>query len=211
MSRQISITEALNELKLYDSKITKAISGCECVGAAKKSSDKVGLMLKSNFVDRAKSGYQSVTDLIANRNKIKSAIVQSNAVTMIEVAGVPMTVAAAIERKSSIEYDKNLLYSLKRQLAAASSTVLKENTRVDTQVDKMLETFMGKDSDKRPSKEDQAAIVEPYREKNEWELVDPLDITKVIEELETGIDAFEAEVDTRLAVCNAVTMITLDF
>ena len=34
--RKISITEALNELKLYDSKIMKAITNAKLVGAAKK-------------------------------------------------------------------------------------------------------------------------------------------------------------------------------
>jgi len=42
--RKISITEALNELKLYDSKITKAINNTTFCGAAKKSSDKVGVV-----------------------------------------------------------------------------------------------------------------------------------------------------------------------
>lgn len=47
--RKISITEALNELKLYDSKITKAITNATLCGAAKKSSDKVGVAKKENF------------------------------------------------------------------------------------------------------------------------------------------------------------------
>lgn len=34
--RKISITEALNELKLYDSKITKAITNATLCGATKK-------------------------------------------------------------------------------------------------------------------------------------------------------------------------------
>ena len=75
--RKISITEALNELKLYDSKIMKAITNAKLVGAAKKSADKVGVVKKEDFEERAKASYQSVTDLIANRNTLKSAIVKS--------------------------------------------------------------------------------------------------------------------------------------
>ncbi|MCD7996388.1 MAG: hypothetical protein LUH21_04055 [Clostridiales bacterium] len=40
--RRITITEALSELKLYDSKIFKAISNASFVGAAKKSSSHIG-------------------------------------------------------------------------------------------------------------------------------------------------------------------------
>ena len=47
--REISITEALNELKLYDSKITKSITNASYVGGAKKSSDKIGVVSKDTF------------------------------------------------------------------------------------------------------------------------------------------------------------------
>ena len=60
--RKISITEALNELKLYDSKINKAIANAKLASAAKKSSDKVGVVTKEDFEERAKASYQSVTD-----------------------------------------------------------------------------------------------------------------------------------------------------
>lgn len=49
--RTISITEALNELKLYDARIRKAISNIKLVGAAKKSSDKVGVVLKDTSMN----------------------------------------------------------------------------------------------------------------------------------------------------------------
>ena len=206
-TRRISITEALVELKLYDSKIQKALRGVKFVGAKKKSSDKVGAFKEDNFVANAKSGYQSLIDLRANRDKIKEAIVQSNATTKVEIAGKTYTVAQAIERKSSIEYDKLMLMQMKEQWADATNTVDKENKKVDLQVDKMLETFLGKDSEKKVSETDLSTISDPYRAKNEWELVDPLGLYQKIQDLEAQIDAFEAEVDVRLSVSNSVTYI----
>lgn len=114
--RKISITEALNELKLYDSKITKAITNVTLCGATKKSSDKVGVVKKEDFEDRAKASYQSVTDLIANRNTLKSAVVKSNTVTEVTVTDKIMTVTEAIERKNSIEYDETLLNEMQMLL-----------------------------------------------------------------------------------------------
>ena len=169
--RKISITEALNELKLYDSKITKAITNATLCGATKKSSDKVGVVKKEDFEYRAKASYQSVTDLIANRNTLKSAVVKSNAVTEVTVVDKVMTVAEAIERKNSIEYDETLLNEMKRQYANATAAVDKENKKVDAKVDDLLTTLVGKDSDKKLSKEDQEAVEKPYREKNEFEFV----------------------------------------
>ena len=209
--RKISITEALNELKLYDSKILKAITNAKLVGAAKKSSDKVGVFKKEDFEDRAKASYQSVTDLIANRNALKSAIVKSNAITEVTVNGKTMTVAEAIERKNSIDYDETFLTEMKKQYACATDTVTKENKKVDNKVDELLATLIGKDSSKDISKESQEAIEKPYRAKNEYEFIDPIGLLDKIEILEAEIDGFKSEVDTRLAVANSITMIEIDF
>lgn len=209
-TRKISITQALNELKLYDSKINKAISSHKYVGAAKKSSNLIGVQTKDTYLENAKSGYQSVTDLIANRNKLKSLIVKSNAVTEVKINGKSMTVAEAIERKNSIQYEISLLNTLKSQYSSASTMVLNENKKVDNQIDKMLEGFTSKDTDKKLSKEDQTAISEPYRNANEFELVDPLKIYDEIQKLESEIDGFNSEVNTVLVLSNATTFIDID-
>ena len=209
--RKISITEALNELKLYDSKITKAITNATLCGATKKSSDKVGVVKKEDFEDRAKASYQSVTDLIANRNTLKSAVVKSNAVTEVTVVDKVMTVAEAIERKNSIEYDETLLNEMKRQYANATAAVNKENKKVDAKVDDLLTTLVGKDSDKKLNKEDQEAVEKPYREKNEFEFIDPLGLYEKIQALEADIDGFKSNVDTVLVLSNATTFIEVDF
>lgn len=209
--RKISITEVLNELKLYDAKITKAITNATFCGAAKKSADKVGVVNKDDFAERAKASYQSATDLISNRNTLKSAIVKSNAITGVEIDGVPMTVAEAIERKNSIEYDEMLLNEMKHQYANATATVDRENKKVDNKVDDLLTTLIGKDSDKKLSKEDQEAVEKPYREKNEFEFVDPLELYEKIQILEENIDGFKSNVDTVLVLSNATTFIEVDF
>lgn len=209
--RKISITEALNELKLYDAKINKAISNATFVGAAKKLANKVGIVSKDTFTDRAKASYQSVSDLIANRNALKSAIVKSNAITEVQVDGKTMTVAEAIERKNSIDYDKQLLEVMQRQYVNASDAVLRENVKVDRKIDELLTALIGKDTDKKISKEDQEAVETPYRNKNEYELVDPLNIYDKIQKLESDIDGFESSVDIALSVINATTFIEVDF
>lgn len=209
--RKISITEALNELKLYDSKINKAIANAKFASATKKSSDKVGVIKKEEFEERAKASYQSVTDLIANRNALKSAIVKSNAVTEVTINGKTMTVAEAIERKNSIDYDVTLLNEMKKQYVTATDTVNKENKKVDNKVDELLSTLIGKDSDKKISKEDQEAIEKPYREKNEYEFIDPIGIYDKMLALEADVDGFNSEVDTRLVLSNATTFIEIDF
>lgn len=209
--RKISITQALNELKLYESKISKAIRQHTYCGAAKKSSNLIGVQTKDVFCENAKSGYQSVNDLIKNRNLLKSLIVQSNAVTKVNINGNEFTVAEAIERKNSIQYEIDLLNTLKSHYSSASNTVLRENQKVEAQIDKMLEGFTGKDTDKKLSKEDMSAISEPYRNANEFELIDPLKIYDEIQKLESDIDGFNSEVNTALVLSNATTFIEIQF
>ena len=206
-TRKITITEALRELKTLDSRIMKAVSEYQFIGAKKKSYDKVGHFDKENFVTNAKAGYQSVKDLIANRDAIKGKIVHSNAVTNVEVGGKTYTVAQAIERKSSIEYEKTLLIAMKQQYKKVTDQVSKENNKVDNQINNMLLTYLGKDSDKKLNENDLELITTPYREKNEWELVDPLNLYDEIQELEKSIVSFEADVDTCLSISNSVTFI----
>lgn len=209
--RKITITEALKELKLYDEKIYKAINKGEFVGAAKKNSDLIGHKKKSTYEIDAQSSFDSITALIKNRDALKSAIVNSNAITKVEIGGMTMTVAAAIEKKSSIEYDKRFLYTMKEQFDSAVSTVARENAKVDAQCDRLIETQLSGDNKQKIDKVDIEAFTAPYRKQREFAIVDPLDIEKKIAELESRIDAFEAEVDTKLNVSNALTTIEIDF
>ena len=209
--RKITVTEALKELKLYDDKIYKAIDRAEFVGAAKKNSDMIGHKKKETYENDAKSSFDSISALIRNRDALKSAIVNSNATTMVEIGGIEMTVAAAIERKTSIQYDKQFLNAMKSQFNAAISRVANENTKVDTQCDKLIETQLSGDNKQKLDKVDIEAFTAPYRKQREFSLLDPLNIEKKIIELEARIDAFEAEVDTKLNVSNALTTVEVDF
>ena len=208
-TRKITITEALKELSLYDSKIRKVLESATFVGFKKKSSDKVGVFKVANFENNAKASYQSALDLIRNRAKLKAAIVQSNAVTNVVIAGKTYTVAEAIERKNSIEYDEKMLRELQMQWQVATETILKENKKVDAQADRMLESFLGKDSDNKVSEQELASITDPYKAKNEYELVDPLGAYEKIKALEAEIEAFKADVDTRLSISNSTTYIEI--
>ena len=100
---------------------------------------------------------------------------------------------------------------MKKQYIHATDTVAKENKKVDNKVDELLATLIGKDSSKDISKESQEAIEKPYRAKNEYEFIDPIGLLDKIETLESEIDGFKSEVDTRLAVANSITMIEIEF
>lgn len=202
------VTVALNELKLLDSRIIKEIDRGSFISSAKKSSPKVSpAMSKEEFIEEAKSKFNSVKDLIERRAKIKAAIVDSNAKTEVEIDGVKMTRADAIERKSSINYEKLMLNELKDQLNIHTSKVNSSNYEVDNKIDSLVQAAYGKEGKNNIKQEDYDAIAKPYREANEWDIVDPLNLKDVIEEMEKRIDGFESNIDSVLQISNCTTYI----
>lgn len=207
MEKQITIHAALGELKKIGQRIEKASRETEFIGTMKMSADKVSNtgMDKDKFKDNVTSNYQSITDLIALRNKIKSAIVLSNATTKLTVGKKEMTVAEAIEYKTSIEMQKILLNRMARQYKEAVSIVTMQNERVENNLDAQVANLAGKDS----NKSNLSGYMEEYRKQNYWTLVDPIDLKSKIDALEEEITDFETNVDVALSVSNATTFITI--
>lgn len=208
MGKEMLVTEGLNELKTLDARINRAISDAEFVVEAKESDKKVTpAQTKEDFKKKAQTSYDSINDLIRRREAIKAAIVASNAATEVEICGEKMSVAKAIETKSSIEYKKALLHAMKRQLADANASMNKKNAALEDKITKLVETSFGKDT--KPSSDDYNSIADPMRKSNEVSLVDPLDLDKKIKELEAYIEEFTATVDAKLQISNCITKIVI--
>jgi hypothetical protein len=104
----ISVTRALSEIKLIRQRMKHAL-GTTFIG------------LKSDLLDEQESisEYQSYTDLLTRYNMLKSAIVKSDAVTIVILSGKSYTVADAKLRKRTIQHDLELLFVLQTQLEKA--------------------------------------------------------------------------------------------
>lgn len=204
MNRTITITEGLAELKLLDARINKAIE-VDWVSVV-KTKDLTDDFKKKDKT-RITAAYKKVTDLIAERNAIKAAIVASNAKTIVRIGGREMTVAEALEHKSGIQYEKNLLAAWKRQFSNATEYIKQQNNAIQTRLDVMIGQIAA--GDKPDIAAAQKALSEEYIKANGVETYDPLDLKKKIEELDERIDTFEASVDIVLSVSNAITTIEI--
>lgn len=202
--RKMTITEGLVELKLLDSRIAKAIDK-EWIAVVKKSDTQTA---KDEWSDKVKASLQSVTDLIEERKKIKSAIVKSNAETTLKVADKEMTVAEAIERKTSIVHEKELLHKWRTQYANAVNVEQNNNSRIQDKIDVMLKEIVA--SEKKEVEELSESIADNYMQKNGVEILDPINLETRIDELDREIDGFMKNVDTALSLSNAVTFIEID-
>lgn len=204
------VTQGLNELKTLDSRIYKAISSAEFISAAKLSDEKVNpTKTKEKFIKDAKASLDSIKDLIERREKIKAAIIESNAKTFVDVCGEKMSVAKAIDTKEAIEYHRQLLSTMMSQLAKAKSTVEIKNKEMESKVDKLIETAIGKESKTNIKQEDYDAIAKPYRAANEYAVVDPCNVETLIAKEDEYIDQFLSTVDQILQVSNCITTIEI--
>lgn len=213
---EMNIHQGLSELKLLRSRIEKA-TGCgfssnpEFIGCSKMSSQNmvspVGMTIK-NYADLAQGNLDSALSLIKRYNAIKSAIVLSNATTKVVIGGNEMTVAEAIERKSTINFKKDLLKTLTQQRRTIHDKVMRHNDKVDADIDAEIDR-MNQSQDKRDN-----IFLTDYRSSQErlrkLEVIDPIKIDAQIEALENEIDSFESEVDHVLSTSNAMTKIYVD-
>lgn len=204
----MTIHRALAELKLIDSKIEKKIQALAPIGIMQKDKLVNGTTPKDEFNKDAISKYDSIKALIARKKLIKSAIVETNVKTIIEIAGKKMTIADAINHKNVIELTKHFIEQLKSAHAKVLGHLQTNNEKVNEVAILLAEKALGKDNVKIDDG-DAVAITKPYIESNEFVLVDPLEIEKEIDIMETETLDFETEIDAVLSEINAVTIIEI--
>ena len=206
---EISVTRGLVKLKTLSRQIERAFhEGSPTVGVSVGGKPPINFHSAEDFKTKAKSSFDSLTDLIKFRSNLKSAIVKSNADTTVQVGNVAMTVAEAIERKQSIEIDKMFLTMLRNQYSNCQNTVDTENEDVDRQLERLVESSFG-GKDKRVEKSDYDNIAKPFLAANERKLIDPLGIKAIIDKMVLEIDDFLENVDVALSESNARTMINV--
>jgi len=201
---KITITRALNELKLLDKKIMD-VTGNSTFVTHRKSNNLHIVATNENevlFDQRVKSNLQSYTDLLARYIKLKNAINESNVKTLVTINGLESTVSEAISRKTSIMYDKELLSTLRVQLNREKISIESENNRVQMK----YEAFI---SEGKQTTNNDKSMISDYVKNNQMKLVDPLKLQDFIIELANKIDEFESTVDFVLSESNSVTFIEI--
>ncbi len=202
---EITITRALAELKLLDSRISKKTA----------ESDFAFLLSKKNrnnlntetLTTNAKGSFQSIVDLIKRRQTLKSAIILSNSSTKVKLNGEDMTVAEVIECKQLVQLYKDLLLKLKQNRETVLSQVERNNQQMELDLQKLLEINFGKSSNAKTNTDDIENISKTYREQNKSEMLDCINVDSKIKEVEELINKYETETNFVLSESNAMTKI----
>lgn len=204
---EMSIHRALSELKLIDSKIEKKINNFHPVGLYQESNKKINnLISQEEFKAVAESHYDSITKLIDRKSLIKRAIVDSNAKTQVTIGDEKMSVADAITKKESIKQTLSLIDRMRSVKMSAEVDMIDNNNKIEANAIRIAEAALSKDNVKIGD-DDAGDIINPYLKANRVKMFDPIDSEKKIEELESKVDTFLANVDAVLSESNAITLI----
>ena len=213
---KMTVHRALAELKNLGDRIEKAIDDVTYVLAVKHSAEKIQGVPVADFKENIKSGYQKVQSLMARRDAMKRAVVLSNANTRVTVGDKEYTVAEAIEMKNhGMEYKRYLRNKLVSQQRTAQANLdANSGETLEKKAEQYVLSVIGaqpKDSKMSIDSEAMKALRKTYIENNTYDLIDPLGVTKIMENLMDEINEFETEVDAALSVSNSLTVIEFEY
>lgn len=202
---KMSVTRALTELKTLDRRIVKAINSsmAAAVVIGKDGAKQYGGEQKA--LSDIQSSIDSPVGLIEQRDNIKAAVVKSNASTKVTIGGTEMTVAEAIEKKSSIQYKKSLVSRLKNQINDANFKYEDAWARCADKADQNAQSLLGSDMDNK--QESYKEFINTYMDNNGPKILKPTKVYELVSNMEEEVDSFESEVDYVLSEANATTFI----
>lgn len=212
ITERMAIHRALAELKIIDDRIESAIDNGEFCAVNKHSNTKINGVPLNEYNGIIVGAYDKAIGLIERRDAMKRAVCLSNAVTKVTVGDVEYTVAEAIEMKNhGITFKEELLVTLKAQYDKARSVLLNKNgDDLEKRAEQYVIGLYG-NKEGRVDTEDFEKSKKAFIASNTYDMIDPLDIHKKIEELEEEISSFKAEVDAALSCSNAKTEVEFSY
>lgn len=205
---RVTIHRALAELKLIGSRIDKGLEELKPVGLSQKNKLVDGVYNEEKFKTDSVAKFQSIQDLIQRRIAIKSAIVISNADTMVLIGGKTMSVSDAITMKALIGSKKLLAQLLRKKFQVVKSNMEKNNAVVDANAMHLAEAALGKEGVKLQDN-DVEKVTGLFLEQNKFSIVDAIGVEDAADKIEKEVADFESEVDAVLSESNAITTIEL--
>lgn len=204
-----TVTEALVKLKQATKKIEDA-SKYAIVGLVSTRAANVapaGFKTVNEFKTEVKARLDSVNGLIRFRDKLKAAIVTSNAKTNVVIGSATMSVAEAIETKHSILAKKVLLVKLVTDWQALERDANQKNSVLEQRADQYVTSLFNQNPS--ASEVEKANARSQFIQNNTAVILTNDTVRSTIEELKAEIENFETNVDVALSVVNATTKVTV--
>ena len=201
---KMSITRALAQVKLIESKLGRAFAGfdVEVNGKLKGFPN----FTTEQFEKEALVEVNSFEDLFKNRLKIKSAIARANIDTKISLFGTEYSIIELIDLKNSSQYKKNVYTNLINNYNKCKSDVVNQDVKIENEVSKQVE--VANSNKTQVSKDLTTTLTETYKTLWGGKIIG-LDINKISKEKE-DLDKLVAEIDMILSEINSKTEIEVE-
>ena len=201
---KMSITRALAQVKLIESKLGRAFAGfdVEINGKLKYFPN----FTTEQFEKEALVEVTSFEDLFKNRLKIKSAIARANIDTKISLFDKEYSIIELIDLKNSSQYKKNVYTNLINNYNKCKSDVVNQDVKIENEVSKQVE--VANSNKTQVSKDLTTTLTETYKTLWGGKIVG-LDINKISKEKD-DLDKLVAEIDMILSEINSKTEIEVE-
>lgn len=205
--KEYTLTRALVEIKLYDSKIEKAIKELNSVSYKVNEIVPEYRTTEADFLAEYNSQMQKIKDLRANKTALKNALMKANAETKVKIADKEYTILEALNKKAEIHLDSSLVHTLSSQLRAAIAKVNTINEKIESDIERTINAKSS--SSGNQNKEYIQQVRESYKSQIPI-LVNDTVVENLIKTKTDEIQDFLAEVDFALSEINAITKIKVD-
>ena len=221
-THELSIDAALQKVAVKKKSLLKSISEDIFCSVARGEDPKNQRLIvdglaktPEDLVNRIKADFQALEDGINYFIALKLAISRSNAKIEHDVEG-PISICGRklfanevlLLREIIKEIHQQLLYQLKRQWDTSSRLFTKEQTNFEQEVEKSIQTIVGKDSNRKTTDGDFEQIRQLKRDLLSPVYIDPLEIQKVIDKYEKFIEEFELNQSTEIRKYNVNNNVT---
>jgi hypothetical protein len=205
--KEYTLTRALVEIKLYDSKIEKAIKELNSVSYKVNEIVPEYRTTEADFLDEYNSQMQKIKDLRSNKSALKNALMKANAETKVKIADQEYTILEALNKKAEIYLDSSLVHTLSSQLKSAIAKANTINEKIESDIERTINAKSS--SSGNQNKEYIQQVRESYKSQIPV-LINDTVVENLIKTKTDEIQDFLAEVDFALSEINAITKIKVD-
>lgn len=209
---ELTITRALTEISVLDSRITNAIAAFRPQALTRGLEDRLTVVGSNETTEVVSktilADYASINSLMDRREMLRTHVALSNTVTIVDINGVKMTVLQAIEHKIRLKYTAALVQQMIGAAVTSQRTLDNAKQVLDKQIEEAVASvYSGKGE---VTKDSYDLIAAPRRREHQPDILDPLKLNNEITKLQKQLHDFALAVDYALSESNATTTITVD-
>jgi DNA repair exonuclease SbcCD nuclease subunit len=217
---KITLMRALSKKKTLEKEINDFLDDSSNPGplfiSFKKENDSVvakTVLSLSEFAKKAQSNKDKIENLIDLQRSLKSAISEANNSIKVNICGKEMTITQAIVYKDqTIGYLERLLRRYRSELLTWKQQKEKSDQLIENNASKTADAIINKSTDSTVDLHANVLkeLTATFAKTLTYNVVDPLNVNNIIENLEKEIREFKAEIDFILNEANSNNFIEID-